>query len=398
MAKQPVKKKDVAKLSSSTEDKMASIMKFKKANKLENVKDKELEWITLPEAFYDAVKLPGIPKGFFSMVRGLPNTGKSTIKLCLIAQCQKMGILPVIYETEGNFPWDHARMCGVEFTDVYEDVEEELIDEETGVITTKMVKKVVDHEGFFLYFDQEILYNRYGKMDYAQGKELSKPNRKIAVLEDIAYSINDLLDQQGNGEDEIDCEMCFIWDSVGSLPCYRSVMSKTGNNMFDAAALKQSFNSIISNRIPISRKEKSPYTNTLFAVNKVWVDNMQMGQPQLKNSGGEGFMYAVRLLIEMGGIVSAGVAPLKATSGGSDYHFGIQTKIKVKKNHVNDITYEGKICSVPHGLWNPDKLDEYKKQHSKYLLNKMKNVFSNENINENSEIEFEKVGNGDDEK
>jgi hypothetical protein len=241
MAKQPVKKKDVTKLSSSTEDKMASIMKFKKANKLENVKDKELEWITLPEAFYDAVKLPGIPKGFFSMVRGLPNTGKSTIKLCLIAQCQKMGILPVIYETEGNFPWDHARMCGVEFTDVYEDVEEELIDEETGVITTKMVKKVVDHEGFFLYFDQEILYNRYGKMDYAQGKELSKPNRKIAVLEDIAYSINDLLDQQGNGEDEIDCEMCFIWDSVGSLPCYRSVMSKTGNNMFDAAGCNTIF-------------------------------------------------------------------------------------------------------------------------------------------------------------
>ena len=148
MAKQPVKKKDVTKLSSSTEDKMASIMKFKKANKLENVKDKELEWITLPEAFYDAVKLPGIPKGFFSMVRGLPNTGKSTIKLCLIAQCQKMGILPVIYETEGNFPWDHARMCGVEFTDVYEDVEEELdkMQQAQELASEKAYGDLVNHE------------------------------------------------------------------------------------------------------------------------------------------------------------------------------------------------------------------------------------------------------------
>jgi hypothetical protein len=386
--KQPVKKKDVSKLASTPEDRAASVMKFKKANNLGNVKDKDLEWIILPEAFYDAVKIPGIPKGFFSMVRGLPNTGKSTIKLCLIAQCQRLGILPVIYETEGNFPWEHARMCGVQFTDVYEDV----VNEETGEIT----KKVIDHEGFFLYYDQQILFDQYGKMDYSQSKELAKPNRKIAVLEDIAYSISDLLDKQGTEEGEIDCEMCFVWDSVGSLPSYRSVMSKAGNNMFDAASLKQSFNTIVSNRIPISRKESSRYTNTFFAVNKVWIDSMQMGQPQMKNSGGEGFMYAVRLLIEMGGIVSAGVAQLKATSGGHDYNFGTQTKIKVKKNHVNEITYEGKICSVPHGLWNPEKLDDYKKQYSKFLLSKINDLYKDEDIDENSEIEVKKADDNDD--
>jgi hypothetical protein len=389
MTKQPVKKKNI--FQQSQLNIRESVMKFKEDRNLGSVKDKNLEWIVLPDAFYDAVKIPGIPKGFFSMVRGLPNTGKSTIKLCLIAQCQRMGILPVIYETEGNFPWDHARMCGVEFSDVTEDV----TDDETGEIT----KKVVDHNGFFLYFDQQILFEQYGKMDYAQGKELSKPNRKIAVLEDIAYSINELIDIQGSDENsgQLDCDMCFIWDSVGSLPSFRSVMSKTGNNMFDAAALKQSFNTIITNRIPMSRKETNPYTNTLFAVNKVWIDNMQMGQPQMKNSGGEGFMYAVRLLIEMGGIVSSGVAPLKAVASGKDYYFGIQTKIKIKKNHVNDITYEGKICSVPHGLWNPDKLEEYKKRESKFLLNRIIETFKDKAISEDSIIEVEKVGNGDDE-
>lgn len=389
MAKQPVKKKDVAQLSTPA-SRMASVLKFKADNKMGNVKDKDLEWIILPEGFYDAVKIPGIPKGFFSMARGLPNTGKSTIKLCLIAQCQRMGILPVIYETEGNFPWEHARMCGVEFTDVYDDV----VNTETGEIE----RKIIDHDGFFLYYDQQILYDQYGKMDYAQSKELTKPNRKVAVLEDIAYSINDLLDKQGPDEDggEINCEMCFIWDSVGSLPSYRSIMSKTGNNMFDAASLKQSFNTIVTNRIPMSRKESSPYTNTFFVVNKVWIDSMQMGQPQMKNSGGEGFMYAVRLVIEMGGIVSSGVAPLKATAGGKDYNFGIQTKIKVKKNHVNEITYEGKICSLPHGLWNPDKLDAYKKEYSKFLLQKVADLNGGVNIDDSTEIEIEKVGNGDD--
>lgn len=389
MAKQPVKKKDVSQLSTPN-SRMDSVMKFKEINKMGNVKDKDLTWIPLQEAFFDAVKLPGIPKGFFSMARGLPNTGKSTIKLNLIAECQRMGILPVIYETEGNFPWEHARMCGVQFTDVYEDI----VNTETGEIEHKLV----DHDGFFLYYDQQILFEQYGKMDYAQSKELTKPNRKIAVLEDIAYSINDLLDKQGpeveNGE--IDCEMCFIWDSVGSLPSYKSVMSKTGNNMFDAAALKQSFNSIVTNRIPMSRKETSSYTNTFFVVNKVWIDNMQVGQPQMKNSGGEGFMYAVRLLIEMGGTVSYGVAPLKAISNGKDYNFGIQTKIKIKKNHVNEITYEGKICSLPHGLWNPDKLEAYKKQYSKFLLNKITSIYGESEVNEDGEIEIKKIGNDDD--
>lgn len=385
--KQPVKKKDVNKIS-TPESKLASLEKFKTARKLENVKDKDLEWIPLQEGFYDAVKIPGIPKGFFSMARGKPNTGKSTIKLSLIAQCQRMGILPVIFETEGNFPWEHAKMCGVEFDDVYE----EFTDEETGEVT----KKVVDHTGFFLYYDHDILYRQYGKMDYAQSKELSKPVRKIAVVEDIAYCINELLDKQGDGEDELDYEMCFIWDSVGSIPSFASVMSKSGNNMFDAGAIKRSFNSIVTNRIPTSRKENSKYTNTFFVVNKVWTNNMGMGQPTMMNSGGEGLEYAVRLMITMGGIQSAGVSKLKATSNGKDYYFGIQTKIRIDKNHVNDITYEGKICSLPHGLWNPDKIDAYKKQHSKYLLEKLASMFKGE-VSESDSFEIVKVGKGDEE-
>lgn len=362
--RQPIKKKEVS--AGGVVDKKDAIKMFKSGNNLNGVKDKELSWILLPDAFYDAVKLPGIPKGYCSDIMGHSDTGKSTFKLQLMAQAQREGILPVIYETEGNFPWEHARMCGVEFEEVYDDV----VNEETGEIE----RVVVDHEGFFLYFDGEILYRKYGLMDYATSKMLSKPNRKVAVIEDIAYSINELLDRQGSGEGELDYEMLFIWDSVGSIPSYASVMSKTGNNMFDAGAIKRAFNVIGNNRIPLSRKEGSQYTNTMFFVNKVWVDNMQMGQPQLKTSGGDGTKWFSRLRIQLGGITSPSTKKLTAVYNGETYRYGISTKVKVYKNQITGIEYEGEICSLSHGLWSPDKLDSYKKQYSKFLLSQLKDL------------------------
>lgn len=375
MAKQPIKKQKFD--SSNPTDRLSFLENYKTVNNLNGVKDKDLEWITLAPAFQEAVKIPGIPKGFFSAVRGLPNTGKSTIKLSLIAECQKLGILPVIYETENNFPWDHARMCGVDFDDIYGDV----VDEETGEVT----QQVVDHSGYFLFFDSEKLYQQYGKIDHSQGKEVTKPTRNIAVLEDIAYSINTLLDEQEEGK--LPYEMCFIWDSVGSLPSYRSATAKVANNMWDAGALSQSFSTIVNNRIPSSRKEGRKYTNTFFIINKIWIDNMQMGGPIVKNKGGETFAYGARLVIHMGGIQSASVKKLKATSGGQNYYYGIETKIKIEKNHVNDITYEGTICSLPHGLWSPNELDKYKKEYGKFLLEKINSISSTE-IDDDAEIEI----------
>lgn len=379
MAKQPVSKKTISVTSGDLTDKKDVLNAFKTKNNLNGVKDKELEWIVLPEGFYDAVKLPGIPKGYVSDIMGHSDTGKSTFKLEIIAQCQRVGILPVIYETEGNFPWEHARMCGVEFEDVYDDV----INEETGEIE----RKVVDHSGFFLYYDAAILYEKYGKMDYKDNKAASTSKRTVAVIEDIAYSINELLNIQGTGPDELDYEMCFIWDSVGSIPSYRSVMSPVGNPMFDAFAIKNAFNVIGNNRIPLSRKEGSPYTNTMFFVNKVWVDNMQMGAPQLKTSGGDGTKWFSRLRIHLGGITTSSVEKLSAVSNGKTYRYGITTKIKVLKNHINGMEYEGKISSLSHGLWNPEKIDSYKKQYSKFLLNKLSEL-TGKKIDNETELEF----------
>jgi hypothetical protein len=375
--KQPIKKKSSDGLLKTTGDKLDFIKKFKEEKGLNDVKDKPLGWVVLPQAFEDAVKIPGLPIGYFTVVRGKNNTGKSTIKLCAIAAAQRMGTLPIIYETESNFPWDHARMCGMEFEEVYG----EHIDEETGEVT----QKVVDHTGFFIFYDNQKLYEQYGNIDHTDGTRKTKPTRKFAVIEDISYSMNEYLDMQADGS--IPMDMLFIWDSVGSIISYKSATARVNNAMYDAGALNLCFKILTNNRIPSTRKESYPYTATFLAINKVWIDNMQMGGPQVKNSNGESFAYGARLIIHMGGIMSNSVEKLKAISNKETYYYGISTKIKVEKNQVNDITYEGKICSLAHGLWNPDKLDEYKKKYSKYLISKL-NELTGKDIDENADIEL----------
>ena len=169
--KQPIKKKEFKKPSiASFKEKYGLTMKTNK-DLVKSVADKPTDFIPLPEAFADAIKLPGIPKGYLTIVTGWSNTGKSTIKNCLIASCINNGILPVIYETENNFDFQYAIDCGMKATPIYDDVEVEDVDEETGEITTHTEKRIINYDGEFLYFDNKILAEMYGNRDYSTGKE-----------------------------------------------------------------------------------------------------------------------------------------------------------------------------------------------------------------------------------
>ena len=219
MAKQPLKKKDV---------KSFNINDFKKNLNLPKPADKPLEWYVLPKGFQEALSLPGIPKGWFSGCYGWNSTGKSTIKNCLIAAAQKQNTLPVIFETESNFDFKYAIDCGMEAEPVMG------VDEETGE------EIVVDYTGNFILFNNESMCEYCGDMDYDTNTRKST-KRRIAVIEDIAYIINDFLDKQESGELPVD--LLFIWDSVGSIAGWKSYKSKAGNNMFDANSISTAFNS-----------------------------------------------------------------------------------------------------------------------------------------------------------
>jgi len=371
--KQPIKKKEFKKPSiASFKEKYGLTMKSDK-DLVKSVADKPTDFIPLPEAFADAIKLPGIPKGYLTIVTGWSNTGKSTIKNCLIASCINNGIIPVIYETENNFDFKYAIDCGMKATPIYDDVEVEDVDIETGEVTYHTENRIINYDGEFMYFDNKILAEMYGNRDYSTGKEC-KTKRKEAVLEDIAYSINDLLDAQERGE--INQPLCFIWDSIGSIQSFKSLESKSGNNMFDAGAISQSFSNIINNRIPSSKKVSEEFTNTFFCVNKIWNDSMNSmgGVPSIELKGGKTFFYGARLIIHLGGIGKAATKKLDATAKGSKYQYGITTKIRTTKNQLPtpwNVTYEGEMSCVHNGLLNPKALEEYKKTYMKDILAKI---------------------------
>ena len=375
---QPLKKKEIKKF---------DIGAFKKKISSAPVADKPMEWIIMPKAFQDALHIPGIPAGYMSGVRGWSDTGKSTIKNCLIAAAQKQGILPIIFETEGNFDFKYAIDCGMEATPVMG------VDEETGE------EKITDYEGNFILFNNAAICDYCGDMDYSTGTKKST-KRTVAVIEDIAYIINDLIDKQEAGE--LPMPLLFVWDSVGSIGSWKSYTSKAGNNMFDAGALSVAFNNIINARIPGSRSQNSEYTNTFFVVNKIWLDSMNSvgGAASIENKGGKSFFYAMRLLLHVGGVAKAGTKRLKATFKGNDYQYGVVSKISIAKNQLPtpfNVTYAGTICCVHNGLCSEKELDSYKKTYIPEMMARMAEALGNEEIKaaDTSNVSFEEEDNFD---
>lgn len=378
--KQPLKKKEV---------KSFSVKDFKKdflGEKVSKTADKELEWLIMPSAFQEAVKLPGIPMGRTTMVRGWSDTGKSTLKNLAIAAAMRQGVLPVIFETEGNFDFQYAKDCGMDIEPIYGEIE----DEETGEVRNG----IVDWEGNYVLFTPTKMCDFCGKMDYSTGKEVSK-QRRVAVIEDIGYIINTFLDKQDNGE--LPMPLLFIWDSVGSIQSWKSYTSKVGNNMFDAGAINTVFKPIFA-RISTSKEVGSPYTNTMFVVNKIWQDNANSvgGAVAIKNSGGEAFQYGVRLQIHVGGVAKAGTKKLKATLKGEEYQYGTVTKISVYKNQLPtpyNITYSGTICCVHNGIVSEDELNDYKKTQIPVIIERMTALLGEEGGNVSaSDVTFKEEG------
>lgn len=350
--------------------------------------DKPLTFILMPDAFQDALKIPGFAEGYCHVIAGFSDTGKTLIISHLIVSAQKMGLIPVIYDTENNMSWKLLQDLGFKCTPVYGDVEIEDVDTETGEVTVRKENQIIGYDGDFLYYNSNILAQKYGDWDYSANKSVSK-RRKQAVLEDIAKSINELIDCQ----DEIGCGFAFIWDSIGSISSYKSYSSKSNNNMWDAGAISQAFSNIWNNLIPSSRKVSSKYTNTFVAVNKIWLDSTTspVGLPTMRLKGGDAARYAAHgMILRVGGALTAGTKKLTAISKGATYRYGTISKVAVLKNHLPspyNVTFENEIVCTPHGLIKKDDLADYQKAHISDILKELDNLKSGDKITE-KDIEF----------
>lgn len=340
--------------------------------------NKEQQWLIMPKAFQDVLKI-NLPLNTVIGIHGHSNTSKSTLMNHALAAAQKQGLIPVIFDTENAFSFQYAKSMGFEAEPVYGNVEYEHVDEETGEVTTEIRREIVDWEGNFVYYNQHILASRFGDVDYTAGKRVSK-KRTVAVVEDIAFAMNELLDAQEAGE--IEQGLFFCWDSVGSIGCWKEIGSgaadgiRQTNNMWTAGAISQAFSNIVNNRIPASKKISCPYNNGFLYINKVWLDSMSnpVGPAQQKPKGGASLGYSARLIIQVGKTLSSGIKRLSATSKGLNYYYGIQTVLKVVKNHLDapyNVTYEGNIVATDSGYIGVDELDAYKKSHVSHLLKEL---------------------------
>ena len=344
--------------------------------------DKPMDWLVMPKAFQEATRLTGFPIGYVSMIGGFSDTGKTTILNHVLVSAQRQGFIPVIYDTENNMDWKYLTDMGFEATPVYGEIDVEHVDPETGEVTYTKENRIITYDGDFIYFNNNILAAKYGQYDYSTSKE-TKNKRKEAVIEDIAASMKELLDAQDNGE--IDQGFVFVWDSIGSINSYKSYKSVTNNNMFDAGSVSVAFSNILNNRIPSSRKMSSPYTNTMIAISKIWLDSMTapMAAPTVKYKNGNTFFYACHgLIVHVGGALTSGTKKLKAVSKGATYRYGLETKIKVVKNHLPspyNVTYEGNMICTAHGLIDKEELPQYQKEHIGDMLAQLNEQLSKSN-------------------
>jgi len=305
-----------------------SSFKEKKGLK-QNVKFKDQEWIPLSSAFQDVTSIPGIPTGHIVLLRGHSDTGKTTALLEAAVSAQKRGILPVFIITEMKWNWEHAKQMGLQFNEV--------VDEKTG--------EIVNFEGEFIYADRETIHS----------------------IEDVAGFILDLMDEQKRGN--LPYDLLFLWDSIGSVPCELSIKSNKNNNEWNAGAMSTQFGNSVNQRITLSRKESSAYTNTLVCINKVWTAKAEspMGKPKLMNKGGFAMWFDSTFVVTFGNISNAGTSKIKAIKDGKQVEFAKRVNLQIDKNHINGVTTRGKIVMTPHGFINDDdkELKSYKDQNAK---------------------------------
>ena len=255
------------------------------------------------------------------MFLGHSNSSKTTALVKAAVSVQKKGHLPVFIITEKKWSWDHAVELG-------------------------LVAEMTDGE-----WDGQFIFN--DNFDY---------------IEQVTDYINELLDEQEKGN--IPYSLCFLWDSVGSVPCKMTFDGK-GGKQHNASVLADKIGMGIQARITKSRKEDFPYTNTMVVVNQPWVElpDNPFGQPTIKAKGGEALWLASALVFLFGNQKNAGINHITATKNGRTVSYAIRTKISVLKNHINGLGYkDGKIIATAQGYIADDKdaLEIYKKEYSQY--------------------------------
>lgn len=302
----------------------------------------------LGDVFLDASGVPGPAMGHLNMFLGHSDTGKTTALIKTAIDAQKKNILPVFIITEQKWGFDHAKLMGFECE------------------KTTNAEGNSDWDGFFLF------------------------NNNFDYIEQITDYINSLIDAQEKGD--IPYDLCFLWDSVGSVPCKMTFEGK-GGKQHNASTLADKIGMGLNQRITGTRKEGKEYTNTMVIVNQPWVElpDNPFGQPKIKAKGGEAVWLNSTLVFLFGNQKNAGITKLSIQKDGRKVRIATRTKISVMKNHVNGLGYEdGRVLVTAHDFMKSKDNTEEKASIAKYKIDASDYIKERLGINpEGSELVME---------
>lgn len=284
------------------------------------------------EAFLEATGLPGPAMGHINMFIGHSNAGKTSALIASAVDAQKKGIMPVFLITEKKWSWEHAKLMGFQVD----------WDEEKQ-----------DWIGDFLYFDE---------LDW---------------IELVTEKINKVLDAQESGK--LKRDVCFFWDSVGSVPCKMTYEGK-GGKQHTAGVLAEKINMGINQRINKTRKENSPYLAGLVVCNLPWVQIPLVygAQPKMKPKGGEALYQSSTLVFRFGNEAESGISKIDATKNGRTINIAVRSKITVDKNHINGLGYkDSNIIITPQGFLKSDRRGSKENNEGKEAIAKYKLEYMN---------------------
>ena len=191
-----------------------------------------------------------------------------------------------------------------------------------------------------------------------------------------------MLDAQQKGELDYEDEdglqspsLCFIWDSVGSVPCKMTYDGK-GGKQHNASVLSDKIGMGINQRISGSRKSDSKWENTLIIINQPWVElpDNPFGQPKIMAKGGNAVWLNSSLVFLFGNQKGAGTTKITATKDKRSVKFAVRSKVSVLKNHINGLGFDdGRIIVTPHGFLagkeaseEKASIEKYKKEYAEY--------------------------------
>lgn len=324
---------------------------------------KEDRYIPFSYAVKDALRIEGLPMGCVHQIVGHSNSGKSTWLFEVATSAQKIGVLPIFIITENKFDWDHLELIGFD----------------RGKVVDKDVNGLSIYDGFFIYKDG------------------------FKNIEDLFLEINKIIDLQDKGE--IPFDIIFLVDSFGSLSGKMNSEvnpdgSLKGGNMQDATVYSSLMGKGMKSRIGMSRKQDSPYTNTILAANQGYIKPamVPMGQPKLVPKGGEAMTYSSTYIFRTGGIMDSGLQKVSCIVSGKKVKVGDVTRVAIEKNHENYFTIiEEKIFLTPHGFLKNDK-DEIEKYKNKMRSKWEERIKETEERNINVDLETGEILNNGSEK